>query len=123
MPQLQTAVVDVYDFGAPVVEDEVLKFRVPRGGKLDLNFENSEGLADGTVTVQVSADDVTYVDTSAAANLVAVADEVVQRGTRKSFAGVLLRNNLDKYIQVLASGGTRMNLQMRKDQNLEIVKI
>jgi hypothetical protein len=123
MPQSQVAKRDVYDFGAPAAEAVVLKFRVPRGGKLDLNFENSEGVADGEVTVQVSEDGVTYADTTAAANLVAVANEAVQRGCRKSFAGVLLREGLDNYMQVQALGGCRMNLQMVKDQNLEIVQI
>jgi len=122
MPQSQVAVVQAYDFGAPAVAGEVLKFRTKRGGKLQLSFENSEGLNDGTVSVEVSEDGTTFVATTAANNLVAVTNEVIKRGTHREFA-ILLRHEKDVYFRVTASGQTRMNVQIRSDQVLEIEKL
>lgn len=121
MPQSQVAAVQNYDFGAPVVEAEVLRFSVKTGGKLALRFENTEGEADGEVTVQVSDDNVTFADT-AAENLVAVANEAIQRGTHKDYT-ILLRAGVDNYFRVQAAGGCRMVMQVRSDMDLGIEKL
>jgi hypothetical protein len=103
MPQSQVASVQNFDFGAPVVEGTVLKFRVHHGGELALRFENTEGVADGEVTVQVSPDDSTWADTSVANNLEAVANVAIPRAQKRDF-NILLRQGLDSYVQVLALG-------------------
>ena len=122
MPASQIAKVDLYDFGAPAAEAVVLSFSVLNGGKCTLRFENPEGVADGEVTVQVSDDGVTYADTSAANNLVAVANEAIPQKQWKEYV-ILLRQTQDAFMRVQAVGGTRMQLQIRKDAKLEIVQI
>lgn len=124
MPQNQIATQGHYDFGAPVTEGEVLRFRTRdnRGGKLQLLFENPDGESDGVVTVQVSPDGTTWADTTAAANLEAVADVTVERRCSRQ-AEILIRPNEDAFMRVQASGGTRMALQIRGDAILEIVDI
>lgn len=117
MPSMQSAVVANYDFGAPVVEDVVLSFRVKenQGGKLDLMIENqSENPL--TATIQVSEDGVTYADTS-------VADLEVLAKTRSDGQTILLRQGLDKFVRVQAVGGTRGRLQVRPDSLLDIIRI
>lgn len=123
MPKSQVAVIANYDFGAPAVEDEVLKFRVKGGGKLGLRFENADGVNDVEVTVQVSADGSSWADTTAAANVVAVANESIQKRTFKDFT-ILLRQTQDAYMRVQAVGGARAVMQVRDStQGLEIVLI
>ena len=122
MPQSQVAAVQNFDFGAPAVEAVVLKFRVKHGGEAQLRFENTVGEADGEVTVQVAPDGTTWADTAAAENRVAVANEAIPQKQKRDFT-ILLRHNLDKWVQVLAVGGCRMGLQIRADMNLEIEKI
>jgi hypothetical protein len=116
MPMGQVASVPTYDVGCPAAEAAVLKFAVSHGGKATIRFEN-DGDNDATVSVQVSADNSTYVDTSDAQNLKAVVDEVIQRGCKKEFV-VLLRPGKDLFMQVLAYGNTRMQVQIRPDMGL-----
>ena len=122
MPQSQVAAVQNFDFGAPVAEAEVLKFRVVHGGKLALRFENTEGEADGEVTVQVAPDGTTWADTTDAENLAAVANEAIPRAQYRDFT-ILLRQTEDAWFRVQAAGGCRMVMQARADMNLEIEKI
>ena len=114
MPASQTAHIDTFDFGAPSTEATIKDWAVrdDQGGNVYIRFENAEGLADGTVTLQVSADDSTYADTTAAANLEAVADVSIPRKTFKDFT-INLRAGKDKYLRLLASGGCRMTAQIR----------
>lgn len=128
MPQSQTASMGNYDFRAPVAEAEVLRFRTQpnKSGKLTLLFENPESDNSITVTLQVApagADNVTpgsWADTSAANNLVAVADLVVQPRTQRD-AAILIRPGVDAWVRLQASGGGRGILQIRGDDILEKV--
>ena len=122
MPRSQVAVVEEYDFGAPVVEAQVLQFRAKKGGIMDLRFENCVGDADVVVTVDVSADASAWANTTAANNGQAIVTETVLRRTVRDFT-INLRQGLDNYVRVLASGGARANLQVRQDVGLEIVTI
>jgi hypothetical protein len=124
MPRSQVAAVDTFDFGAPLTEDTVLEFKVRHGGKLSFRFEvASEAENDVTVTVQVSADGSSYSDSAADTNLVAIADEVVAAGGTKDFADFLLREDEDKFMRILAVGGSRANVQIRGGSLLDIVNI
>ena len=123
MPKSQVAVIANYDFGAPAVEAEVLKFRVKGGGKLGLRFENADGVNDVEVTVQVSADGSSWTDTAATPNLEAVANETIQKRTFKDFT-ILLREGADAYMRVQAVGGARAVMQVRDStKGLEIIEI
>ncbi len=122
MPQSQIAKVQLFDFGAPAVEAEVLKFRVSQGGELSLRFENTVGEADGEVTVQVAPDGSTWADTDAANNRVAVANESIPRGQKRDYT-ILLRAVEDAWLRVQAVGGCRMEMQARADANLQLEKI
>lgn len=118
MPSMQSANVATYDFGAPVTEDVVLKFRVRelQGGKLDFLFENTSE-RDLEVTVQVSADDSSWSDTSEVANL------TVPAKARSDAKTILMRQDKDKYVRIQAVGGTRGRVQIRPDSLLDIVRI
>lgn len=123
MPKSQVASIANYDFGAPAAEGVVLKFRVKGGGKLGLRFENADGVNDVEVTVQVSPDDSTWSDTTAAGNIVAVANESIQKRTFKDFT-ILLRQGQDAYMRVQAVGGARAVMQVRDSTpGLEIVLV
>jgi hypothetical protein len=124
MPQNQVANIAVFDFGAPAATATVLKFRAKPnvGGKLDLKFENSDGANQITVSVEVSADNVTYAATTAGNNLAAVTNLAVPRKVSKE-ATILLRRGVDLYLRVTASGSARGQLQMRGDPILEPMTI
>jgi hypothetical protein len=115
MPRLQTAQVAAYDFGAPIVAAEVLKFRVRenQGGRLLLVAEN-HGTEDLLVTVKSSKDDVTYANELGT---------VTVKGLTSSDFAVVINPGTDKFISVVAAGGVRGVLQVRGDNILEIVKI
>ena len=119
MPLSQTASVSVFDFGAPVLAADVLKFAVKEseGGKLELLFENPSDVAI-TVSALVSSDNSTYTATTAADNLSVITNVSVPARATRSFP-VLLRRGTDKYFKVTASGGGRMQLQVRGDAVLE----
>jgi hypothetical protein len=115
MPASQTAHIDTFDFGAPSTEAIIKDWAVREneGGNVYIRFENAEGDADGTVTLQVSATATSgYADTTQAANLEAVADVVIPRKTFKDFT-INLRAGQDKYLRLQASGGCRMTAQIR----------
>ena len=118
MPQT-TLKPQVFDFGAPAVEAEVLRFRVARGGQVALRFENPEGVADGEVTVQTAPDASTWVDTAAADNLVAIANEAIPQKQARDFT-INLRQDEDAYMRVLAVGGCRLQMLVTADPTLEI---
>lgn len=124
MPGTQVATIGTYDFGAPATEAVVLSFRTKKdqGGKLELLFTNDDGAATGTVTVQVSANGSSYSDTTAAANLTAVADKAIAPKITMAYT-VLLRRGTDLYMRVQAVGGCRMGLQIRGDDILEPITI
>ncbi len=122
MPQSQVAAVQNFDFGAPAVEAEVLKFRVKHGGELALRFEHAEGDTDGEVTVQVAPDGSTWADTTTTNNRVAIANEAIPIAQKRDFT-ILLRAVEDSWLRVQAVGGCRMVMQARSDMNLEIEKI
>jgi len=119
MPASQVAKVQNFDFGAPAAEASVLKFQVRKGGKCTLRFENPEGVADGEVTVQVSDDGTTWADMTAANNLTAVANVSIPRKQWREYV-VLLRETKDAFMQVLAVGSTRLQMQIRADAKLEV---
>lgn len=122
MPRIQSAVVDNYDYGAPAVEAEVLKFKVKKAGRLIVTFLNADGAADIVNTLQVSPDGSTWADTSAANNLAAVADETVVKRGSASFE-TLLRAGEDLYLRLLAVGGARGQMQVRGEAELDILSI
>lgn len=123
MPQTQTAQVAVYDFGAPVAIGTVLQFRARQGGKLDIKFENpAPSSVPFIATLQVSADGITWADTSATSNGEAVAAVSVPPRESKEFT-VILRADKDRHFRLRASGGTRGQVQIRPDSILEIVAI
>jgi hypothetical protein len=116
MPRSQVASVANYDFGAPKAEGEVLRFalREGHGGNLPLTFENL-ALTDGEVTVQVSEDGTSFVDHDNA-DLVNLA--VPAKHEVNDVMG--LRQGKDNFVRLLAVGGIRMRMQVRRDANLQI---
>jgi hypothetical protein len=126
MPRSQVANVAQYDVGAPSVEDTVLKWKLRHfsGGKVTFRFEHAEVEDDAndiTVSVQVSDDDASYVDTTAADNGEAVVDEVIGVGTYREFE-VNLRPGQDNFVAVLASGGGRLHVQTREGGILDVLQ-
>lgn len=124
MPQLNVASIGNFDFGAPESVGEVLRFRVKdkRGGKLIMHFENPDGVANVTVSAEVSSDGSSFSATTAANNLAAVTSLVVQQRAGRD-ATILLREGTDNYLRITASGGARAILQLRGDVALEPVTI
>lgn len=121
MPLSQTASVPNHDIGLPAVAaNGIARFKASKGGKLSIEFENADGVADGTVSVEVSADDSTYAATSVANNGAVVTNAVIQRGTRKGFT-ITLRQGLDNFLRINGSGGTRLQVQFRGDVGLQLV--
>jgi hypothetical protein len=126
MPSSQVAHIDHFDFGAPVTEAIVKewKVRADDGGTVYFRFENAEGDSDGIVTIQVAPDHATdqgpgtYVDTSVAGNGVAVANETIAMKVAKDFT-ISLRRGQDTHVAIQASGGCRMNAQIRHGGLLE----
>jgi hypothetical protein len=121
MPRLQTAQVANYDFGAPSVSAEVLRFKAPQGGFLRGVFANL-GDTDLTVSVEVSKDNVTFAATTAPNNGQAVTAVVVPSRQSRDFK-INLRHEQDAFIKVLASGGVRGELQLRDDCHLDIITV
>lgn len=115
MPFSQAATVANYDFGAPVISAEVLKFRVRanQGGRITARVEN-HGDADLVVTVKSSKDDVTYANELGAVT--------VKPLTSDDFT-FLVNASSDEFVSVHASGGVRGILQLRGDSILEAIKI
>ena len=122
MPKSQVANVENYEFGAPLVEAQVLKFAVHQGGKAQLRFLAQESDNDITVSVQVSPDDSSWSDTTANDNGEAVVDEAIKRQTYLDYT-VNLREGVDKYMRILASGAARGQMQMRQDCKMEAMAI
>jgi hypothetical protein len=114
MPKTQVASVATYEFGAPAVAAEVLRFRALRGGKLALRFENPEGDADVTVSLKVSPDGVTTAALTANDNLVVVTDESIPQKQSRDYT-ILLREGVDTHLHVEAVGGARCTMQVRSD--------
>ena len=85
MPKSQVANVANFDFGAPAVAGEVLKFSVKQGGKLTLRFENAEGSADFDVTVKISEDGTAFTNTAVATNGAAVVGETIPQRQYREF--------------------------------------
>ena len=122
MPRTQVGQVPVHDLGAPAVEAAVLLFKVRthEGGLLNMLFEAPDSTRNVVYTVQVSPDNSSWADTTAAQNLDAVADEVLlPRGKRQH--DVLLRAGVDNYVRVQAVGGDRFQLQIRNEEILELL--
>ena len=117
MPQLQSAQVANYDFGAPNVAgapgDVVLRFTLQRGGKLDFSFANPVGDADFLASVEVSADGVTYAATTVANNTLAITNASIRRKHAALGFSISLRANLDRFLRIRASGGARGEVQIR----------
>lgn len=137
MPQIQVACRAVIDFEAPVVETGVVGFRLREalGGKVHLHFINpitdtGQNPTQGnpneaktlTYSVQVapasSGVPGTFVDTSAALNLDAVVDETLGPGQDRSHT-ILLRPELDKFLLLVVSGGTRGQVIVEHDDILD----
>ena len=134
MPQTQTAIRAVYDFGAPSAEGLVLGFRVrnQKGGKIELLVENpisarpatpgdaTSGLQQPiTYSIQVAPALATglpgtFIATTVALNLEAVTDVVVGAGQSNSHT-LLLGAGRDAFVLMVASGGERGQLQVVGD--------
>ena len=114
MPYPQTAQVAVAAFGAPVVAAPVVSFSAASGGNVIMTFSNPVDDASLVVSVQVSADNATFVATSANNNLVAITSEVILPRTSRTFT-INLRGNKDSFFRVVASGGVRGELHWRGD--------
>lgn len=120
MPAAQVANIGTFPFGAPAAVATVLKFRTKpnASGKLDLKFENTEGANALTVSVEVSADNITYAATTAGNNLAAVTNVSVPRKVSKE-ATIIIRRGVDLYMRITASGGASGQVQIRGDPILE----
>jgi len=104
-----------------VVATHVAKFRVTKGGKVDLRFENqSDNVL--TVSVHVSVDGVTYALLTSSNNLAAVTDASIAARCAHN-AAIALRQGVDNYMRIAVSGGGRVEAQLRKHAGLEITKI
>lgn len=114
MPKSQVASVANFDFGAPAVAAEVLRFKVKQGGKLAIKVENPEGVADAVVSLLVSEDGSSFAALVANENGEVVTDEAVVRRESREF-NIYLRQGVDNYLQVTASGSTRVQFQIRGD--------
>jgi hypothetical protein len=134
MPDLQVASVDVFDFGAagtgnPAAGNAatVLLFEVKRAGKVQFTFSNPDDSV-LTVTVQTasaltaSAGEFTlFADIAAATHLSLIANIAVPAKTNSAPYDVLLREGLDKYVRVLATGRVRGQLQVRPGNSLSLI--
>jgi len=139
MPKSQVAAVSNYDVNFPVgaaAADQVvalkLRSRFGRGGKVTIRIEptssfggqNEDAESDVEVTVQVSEDGVTFANTTAANNGVAVVDEAVVALTHKEFE-IGLRQGKDVFVQVKGRGitrGARVHIQVRGNEDLDLVQ-
>ena len=131
MPETQVAAVSVYDVNAPAVKDTVLvlRLRESRGGKITFRFKPTTGFGglneapenDAEVNVEVSTDGVSFAATTAPNNGVAVTDAAVPALTEQQFE-VSLRAGTDVFVRVQASGGTRLQIQVRPNHDLELVQ-
>ena len=121
MPRTQVANIGTYGFGAGVSETAPLTFSVRRGGRVTVRIEN-QGDATMTATLQRSADNSSWADTTAAANTTAVADVSIPPRQYREYQ-ISLRDGTDNYFRLQASGGVRGELQVRGDEILQIVAI
>lgn len=126
MPQSQAARRSHYQFGAVSAgatddEAEVLCFRrkFNQGGDLRMLFEAPDAAKTVSVTVQVSQDGTTWLDTTAAENGEAVVDEDVLPKTQRDFT-VHMRPKLDEYIRILARGNDRGGVTITGNELQEI---
>jgi len=121
MPRTQVANIGTYGFGAGVTENAPLTFSVRRGGRLTVRAENQNEPSTGAiaVTLQVSADNSSWADTTAAANTTAVADVSIPARQYREWQ-ISLRDGQDKFFRLQAVGGGRGELQIRGDEILQI---
>lgn len=122
MSHAQTAQVQNYDFGAPAVLTEVLRFRASRGGIMHLRFEATNSENDLVVSVQVSPDGVTTAATTSTNNTSAVTGMTVKKGLENQ-AIVALRQGVDNFVHVLASGPGRGQLQIRTNTGDNLLQV
>lgn len=118
MPRSQLANIGTYGFGAGITENAPLLFSVRRGGRLTVRAENQGDVAIA-VTLQVSADNSSFADTTAAANGTAVADVSIPVRQHREWQ-ISLRQGQDKFFRLQSVGGGRGELQIRGDEILEI---
>ena len=124
MPKSQVAAVSNFDVGAPLEEAVVLKWKLRNfhGGKVTFRFEHAAGDGTPLVSVQVSEDGASFIDTTATDNLAAVVDEAIPPLQNKEFV-VGLRSGEDNFVQVLASGGdARLHVQVRGHEILDVLQ-
>jgi hypothetical protein len=121
MPLVQSAQVATFEYGAPVAVGTVGRFGVNRGGEVDFTFAN---LGDDplTVSIQVSADDSTYNATTAGNNTNAVTNLVIPAKVTQTRT-VLMRNGIDKYFRIRASGGVLFQTQLRRQESAGVYEI
>lgn len=113
------------DRGSKHFPSGVLRLKVNNGGLVAVRIENGDGLHPLDVTLQVSADGVTWANTSAANNGDAVVNEAVARTAAVDFS-VLLRQDTDNYLRLVArgtGGESRGQMQLRGRPALDIVQI
>lgn len=138
MPRSQTANTGVYDVGAPSLAgapgDVVLQWqqRDGQGAILQIVAENAEGEADALLTYEVSDDNSNWVSTTAADNgtaVVAVAlprkqslNHTIKLRASEQFdaTGAIGATRAgDKYFRIRASGGARIQFQIRGDERMQ----
>jgi hypothetical protein len=127
MPQLQVASVPCYDFAAPAALAEVLAWRVLKGGRLVLTFEN-EDTAALTVEVEASVDNSSYAVLTVAKNGLQIGTGTgvaIPAKTRKTYeinvAYAGSATSGDNYIRIEAAGSVRGNVQIRGEAMLELI--
>ena len=124
MPKSQVASVSNFDVGVPLVEAVILKWKLRffHGGKLTFRFEHAAGDATPQVSIQVSEDGSSFVDTTATDNLAAVVDEAIPPLQNKEFE-VGLRSGEDNFVQIVAFGGdARLHIQLRGHEILDVLQ-
>jgi len=129
MPGLQVAAVDEYDFGAPSTLTEVLRFKNnPHSGGLVKTTFLCPSLSGGTAafavtngpltfSLQVSADGSSWNALTVNSNLVVVTNVTLVALGMLDYT-FLMRNGIDNYLRLLASGNGRGQMQIRRMQSV-----
>jgi hypothetical protein len=109
---------DANDVLVPII------WRVAQGGVVNFRFVTGNGIS-YLVTLQVSADNVTWANTSASGNGQAVVAEQVDAVSHRNFE-LNLRAGLDNFLRLVASGingnGGRGQVQVRSEAKLDVLR-
>ena len=126
MPMGQVGQGTHYQFGAPSVEGEVLRFRQKDniGGKLVLLFEAPVSTRDITYSVEVSDTGAPgdWIATEADENLVAITDIVISPKTTREHV-LLLRPTVDRFMRIIAFGSDQAGVTIKGNEMLELINV